>query len=54
MWFTGIAACGAVAAAVLAAVRVIELLRGHDPHAEPVGDDPAAVLRRARGAADEP
>jgi TRAP-type transport system small permease protein len=32
MWFTGIAACGAVAAALLALARVVELLRGHDPH----------------------
>ena len=32
MWFTGIAACGAVAGAVLALARVIELIRGHDPH----------------------
>lgn len=32
MWFTGIAACGAVAGAVLALARVIELVRGHDPH----------------------
>ena len=31
VWFTSIAACGAVAAAVLALARVIELLRGHDP-----------------------
>lgn len=55
MWFTSIAACGAVAAAVLAAARVIELLRGHDPHAEPVSDDPGLdVLRRAKGATDEP
>lgn len=34
MWFTGVAACGAVAAAVLALARVIELVRGHDPHAD--------------------
>ncbi len=32
MWFTGIAACGAVAGAVLALARVLELIRGHDPH----------------------
>jgi len=32
MWFTGVAACGAVAGAVLALARVIELIRGHDPH----------------------
>jgi TRAP-type C4-dicarboxylate transport system permease small subunit len=32
VWFTSIAACGAVAAAVLALARVVELLRGHDPH----------------------
>lgn len=55
MWFTGIAACGAVAAALLALARVVELLRGHDPHAEAVADDPAATaLRHAKGAADEP
>jgi TRAP-type C4-dicarboxylate transport system permease small subunit len=54
MWFTSIAACGAVAAAVLAAARVVELLRGHDPHAEPVNDDPAVEARRgAVGANDE-
>jgi TRAP-type transport system small permease protein len=41
MWFTSIAACGAVAAAVLAAARVAELLRGHDPQADPVADDAA-------------
>lgn len=34
MWFTTVAACGAVAAAVLALARVIELIRGHDPHAD--------------------
>jgi len=38
VWFTSIAACGAVAAALLALARVIELLRGHDPH-----DDPGAA-----------
>lgn len=32
MWFTSIAACGAVAGAVLALARVVELIRGHDPH----------------------
>lgn len=32
MWFTSIAACGAVAGAVLALARVFELIRGHDPH----------------------
>ncbi len=32
MWFTSIAACGAVAGAVLALARVLELIRGHDPH----------------------
>ena len=32
MWFTTVAACGAVAAAVLALARVVELIRGHDPH----------------------
>jgi TRAP-type C4-dicarboxylate transport system permease small subunit len=30
MWFTSIAACGAVAGAVLALARVLELIRGHD------------------------
>lgn len=37
VWFTTIAACGAVAAAVLALARLIELVRGHDTH-----DDVAA------------
>lgn len=32
VWFTTIAAGGAVAAALLALARVIELLLGHDPH----------------------
>jgi TRAP-type transport system small permease protein len=32
VWFTSIAACGAVAAALLALARVVELLRGHDTH----------------------
>jgi TRAP-type C4-dicarboxylate transport system permease small subunit len=32
MWFTTVAACGGVAGAVLALARVVELLRGHDPH----------------------
>ncbi len=54
MWFTSIAACGAVAAAVLALARVIELVRGHDPHADPVNDDSGLdALRRAKEAADE-
>jgi TRAP-type C4-dicarboxylate transport system permease small subunit len=30
VWFTTIAACGAVAAALLALARLVELLRGHD------------------------
>lgn len=34
VWFTTIAACGAVAAALLALARVVELIRGHDPHAD--------------------
>lgn len=34
MWFTSIAACGAVAGAVLALARVVELIRGHDPQAD--------------------
>lgn len=34
MWFTLVAACGAVAAALLALARVLELIRGHDPHAD--------------------
>lgn len=34
MWFTTVAACGAVAAALLALARVLELIRGHDPHAD--------------------
>jgi len=34
MWFTSIAACGAVAGAVLALARVIELVRGHEPQAK--------------------
>lgn len=34
MWFTSVAACGAVAAAVLALARVVELVRGHDTHAD--------------------
>lgn len=34
VWFTSIAACGAVAAALLALARVLELIRGHDPHAD--------------------
>lgn len=40
MWFTAIAACGAVAAAVLALARVIELVRGHDPHDDIAGEAP--------------
>jgi hypothetical protein len=34
-----VAACGAVAAAVLALARVLELLRGHDPH-DDIADTP--------------
>lgn len=34
VWFTTVAACGAAAAALLALARVIELIRGHDPHAD--------------------
>jgi len=34
MWFTSIAACGAVAGAVLALARVIELVRSHEPQAK--------------------
>jgi TRAP-type C4-dicarboxylate transport system permease small subunit len=34
MWFQSIAACGAIAAAVLAALRVLLLLRGQDPDAD--------------------
>lgn len=41
MWFTTIAACGAVAAALLALARVVELIRGHDPHDDlEAGDGP--------------
>lgn len=38
VWFTSVAACGAVAAALLALARVAKLLRGQDTHdeAEPV------------------
>jgi TRAP-type C4-dicarboxylate transport system permease small subunit len=32
VWFTTVAACGAVAAAVLALARVVDLLRDRDPH----------------------
>ncbi len=32
MWFTIVAACGGVAAALLALARLLELLRGHDTH----------------------
>jgi TRAP-type C4-dicarboxylate transport system permease small subunit len=39
MGFTAVAACGAVAAAVLALARVLELLRGHDPH-DDIADTP--------------
>jgi TRAP-type C4-dicarboxylate transport system permease small subunit len=39
MWFKSIAACGAVAAAVLALARVIELVRGREPQAQPVGEE---------------
>ena len=42
MWFTSIAACGAVAAAVLAAAREVELMVGGDPQAGAAGDDAAA------------
>lgn len=38
VWFTSIAACGAVAAAVLALARLIELLRGRDPQVELVAE----------------
>lgn len=40
VWFTSIAACGAVAAALLAAARVIELLRGRDAKGEGNHDGP--------------
>jgi TRAP-type C4-dicarboxylate transport system permease small subunit len=36
VWFTSVAACGACAAALLALARLVELLRGRDPQAEPV------------------
>ena len=55
VWFTTIAACGAVAGAVLAAARVIELMRGRDPHAEAAPDDTAPAARRpGHGGTDEP
>jgi TRAP-type C4-dicarboxylate transport system permease small subunit len=32
MWFYAVAAAGAVVAALLAALRAVEVARGHDPH----------------------
>ena len=42
MAFTLVAGLGAVAAAVLAAARLLALLRGVDPHADPLPDAEAA------------
>lgn len=43
MWFTSIAAAGAVAAAVLGVARLIDVARGRNPHVESMHDDEDAA-----------
>ena len=41
VWFTGVAACGAVAAAVLGALRLVALMRGRAPDQLAIDEDEA-------------